>query len=360
MDGKESGFKTSRSIMRTTVVDVSAKLAVMNGIVQVNEPGSSARSIHGWLKAHMEEHPADRYELVIGDKVVIELTSGDTSRADLSQSIMHQFDIERVNFGEGLRIRLISVTSSNLGTTVGVGGLRSAQRAPSLQEMLRVTRLSRPELEDVVKFPHVEEPWKVVVAYSELLRRLREIDATTKVSFSELARMKGFEDENLFIAKTLKDLGWNDYIELLNKLNKYEEKDNFERNENNTKSETQNIQNDSTKAKIKNGEDNKGIPYAEIGVALITISWVIIKLHLDSPQARAVAIFIGALGALTCLFGRKWIISSFIIIQLYIVYDISNNMNKAEKAIDYWKQETQRTIDEINRQQEEWNSQPYW
>lgn len=225
-DGKESGFKTSRSTMRTTVVDLSAKLAVMNGIVQVNEPGSSARSIHGWLKAHMEEHPTDRYELVIGDKVVIELTAGDASRADLTQKIIDQFDSERMNFGEDLRIRLITISALHSGKVDVKQEVKAVEGKPSEQELFHITRLSKSELEAIVDASLTEPSWKVVVAYSELVRRLRQVDPKTTNSFLMLAKIQGYSDADAFVVDAMSRLGHADYLSLLKHLNESGHTDN--------------------------------------------------------------------------------------------------------------------------------------
>lgn len=211
--------------MRTTVVDVTAKLMVTNGVVQVNEVGTPSQSIHAWLRRHMEEHPANRYELVVGTNVVVELGAGDANRPDLTQTIIVQFDKERMNFGEEVRVRLITTAP-----VAQVAQEPAPAREPAKYEKLQtgevperamweVTRMPKAALESIVEQSLALDRWKVVIAFCELQRRSRAVDPRMVNSFLMLAKVQGFADSDALCDDTLRKLGHKDYITLLKRLN---------------------------------------------------------------------------------------------------------------------------------------------
>lgn len=89
----------------------------------------------------------------------------------------------------------------------------------SERQIWEVTRMSRPELEATVNQSLMLEPWKVVVARCEFLRRGGSLSPQAVGSFLALAKDRGHEDTERFVSDTLKGLGASDYITLLNRIN---------------------------------------------------------------------------------------------------------------------------------------------
>jgi hypothetical protein len=215
--------------MRTTVVDENAKLMVTNGIVQVIGTMSSSQSIHAWLKAHIEEYPAERHELIIGDKVVIELGAGEASRADLTKHIVEQFNRERMNFGEDLRLRLIAVSSIEQKVPEPAQVIAEPltnDRLPSDQEMWMVTRLPQSDLEAIVERSLTEDTWRVIIAYCELQRRNRSLDPKLIDGLYQLAIANGFSHNGELIEDLFKQLQIPHFGALLDKLSRFSRVDN--------------------------------------------------------------------------------------------------------------------------------------
>jgi hypothetical protein len=215
--------------MRTTVVDTNAKLMVTNGVVHVHGgsllfgDGDATMSIHAWLKRHMEDHPAGRYELVFGSKTTIELEPGDPGRPDLSQMIIGRFDEERMNFGEEVRIRLIT-------TSVAVQQPPTPPKAEEVKPLAPTAGVPERELKELIAMRNNEldaiveqwlllKPWKVIIAYAELDRRLQVINPSTVNHMHSFAKCHKYEDPTPFIDDEVRKLGYESYSDLWSKLN---------------------------------------------------------------------------------------------------------------------------------------------
>lgn len=345
--------------MRTTVVDVSAKLMVTNGIVQINENGMAGQSIHSWLKHHMEQHPAGRYELVIGNNATIDLMAGEASRSDLNVAISQQFDRERMNFGEELRVRLI--TTSSVAQAVPKQGRAAISEggasAPAERDVWMVTRLSKPQLEAIVEQSLAIEPWRVVVAYCELQRRLGTIEPKLVNSLMILAKTKQFDETGLFISAELNGLGHKDYMSLLARINKLDIRPTPEVRP--SSSANGPIPDGAPGAQaFSNSQDTSNqVPYVELGFGLVTASWLLVW-SIDDPDNVSwmiAAVIASLLGGLLCAIGKRWVLLLLCAVHAFLIFDQYQKLKKAVNFQHNMEQELRRATEQMERQQREWN-----